>query len=191
MSLGGFGGKNFEVSSNKIYTFDEFANEISLSVEDQEVEGNKPSTYIKGMDLEKPSISLDIRQSSSVDVETEIKDWRSICYAATPYMLFIGNDPVSDNKYLLTKVSISDAVFLPNGKKIRCKLKLSFEEYVRQGVKKEEGTTSESKKSASSSSSKKSSSSKSKKKSSSSTSSEMSSDDEAKVTALENEIFGG
>lgn len=187
MSLGGFAGKNFEVSSNKIYTFDEFANEISLSVEDQEVEGDKPSTYIKGMDLEKPSISLDIRQSSSVDVETEIKDWRSICYAATPYMLFIGNDPVSDHKYLLTKVSISDTVFLPNGKKIRCKLKLSFEEYVRQGVKKEEGTTSESKKS----SSKKSSSSKSKKKSSSSSTSTMSSEDEAKVTALEDEIFGG
>ncbi len=59
-------------------------------------------------------------------------------------------------------------------------MKLSFKEYVRAGVKKEEGTSSESKKTS-----------KSKGKKKSSEKKEMSSEDNAKVDALENKIFGG
>ena len=58
MSLGGFGDKTFEVSMNKIYTFKDYSNEVSLETEDQDVDGSKPSTYIKGMGLEAPSITL-------------------------------------------------------------------------------------------------------------------------------------
>lgn len=180
MALGGFADKIFEVSMQKIYTFDEFSNEIGLNVEEQEVDGDKPSTYIKGMNLENPSIALDLRQSTNLDVETEINDWRKLCNDSTPYMLFIGNNPVSVNKYLLTGVSVSDSTIISSGKIVRCKLKLSFKEYVRAGVKKEEGTSSSSKKSASSSSKKK----------SSSETSEMSDEDASKTSELEEWIGG-
>lgn len=100
-------------------------------------------------------------------------------------MLFIGNTPVSDNKYILEKGDISDSLIINSGKMIKCKLKLTFREHVRYGAKKEEGTSSETKKSSGSNSSKK------KKSSTSSSDNTMSSDDEAKVSALESQIFGG
>lgn len=183
MSLGEFAGKKFEVSTNKIYTFDDYSNSFGISIEEQEVENDKPSNYIKGSDLEKPSFTISLMQSASVDVETELKEWKDICYTKTPYMLFIGNNPVSANKYLLEKGDISDTTIIGSGKMIKCKLKLTFREHVRYGAKKEEGTSS-SKKSSKKTSSKK-------KSSSSSSTSTMSSEDEAKVAALEAEVFGG
>ena len=53
---------------------------------------------------------------------------------------------------------------LSSGKKIKCKLKLTFREHVRYGAKKEEGTSSSEKKKSSSSGSKTKSSSKKKNK---------------------------
>ncbi|AWK52205.1 hypothetical protein DIC82_14890 [Clostridium beijerinckii] len=179
MSLGSFSNKFFEVSQNKIYTFDEFTRDISLNVEDQEVEGSKPSTYIKGINLEPVSINVKLRQSNTIDVETEINDWKIICEAGIPYMLFLGDKPVSSNQFLLTGVSLTDNNYVSPGKLVKSTMKLTFKEYVRAGVKKEEGTSSTTKKAKTSN-----------KKSSSSTS-EMSDEDSAKVDDLESEIFGG
>lgn len=176
MSLGSFSSKGFEVSQNKIYTFDEYTRDISLNVEDQEVDGSKPSTYIKGTNLEPVSLTIKLRQSNSIDVETEINDWKSICEDGIPYMLFIGDKTVSNNKYLLTGVSLSDNNYIATGKLIKTTMKLTFKEYVRAGVKKEEGTSSTKKKAST-------------KKASSSA--EMSTEDSAKVDALESEVFGG
>lgn len=178
MALGSFNNKFFEVSQNKIYTFDEFTRDISLNVEEQEVEGSKPSTFIKGTTLEPVSFNVKLRQSSSIDVETEINDWKNICEAGIPYMLFIGDNPVSNNRFLLTGVSLSDNNYI-SGKLIKSTIKLTFKEYVREGVKKEEGTSSAKKTSAST------------KKNSSSSNNDMSEEDSAKIDALESQIFGG
>ena len=135
MSLGGFGDKTFEVSMNKIYTFKDYSNEVSLETEDQDVDGSKPSTYIKGMGLEAPSITIELRQSKNIDVETEYNNWKSICRNKKPHMLFLGNESVSTNKFLLIKVAISNVQFFSSEKMIKATLNLSFKEYVRAGVK--------------------------------------------------------
>ncbi len=183
MALGGFAEKLFEVSSNKIYTFDDYSKSFALNVESQEVDGDKPSTYIKGKALQNPSISITLRQASNIDVETEVEDWGKICEAGTPYMLFLGNNPVASNKFLLKNVSVSDARYF-GGKQIKATLKLDFEEYVREGVKKESGTSDEEKTKASKSS-------KSKKDAKGNGEQTMSAEDSQKVSDLENQVFGG
>ncbi|WP_160688312.1 phage tail protein [Clostridium sp. C2-6-12] len=177
MQLGGFAGKLFEVSSNKIYTFDGYSKSFTLNVESQEVDGDKPSSYIKGKGLQDPSFAIKLMQSPTIDVNTEVEAWGAICEAGEPYMLFIGDNPVSTNKYLLKKVDISDSEFFGE-KMIKATLKLSFEEYVRAGVKKEDK-------------SKEGKSSKAKKKAKSNGENTMSAEDAAKVAALENDVFGG
>lgn len=183
MALGGFAGKLFEVSSNKIYTFDEYSKSFTLNVESQEVDGDKPSTYIKGKGLQNPSFSIKLRQSTSIDVNTEIEDWGRICEAGEPYMLFLGDNPVATNKFLLKKVDVSDTKFF-GGKLVGATLKLEVEEYVRAGVKKESGTSDESK-------SKKSKSSKAKSDAKGNGEETMSAEDSEKITNLENQVFGG
>ena len=183
MALGGFSGKLFEVSSNKIYTFDDYSKSFTLNVESQEVDGDKPSSYIKGKGLQNPSITIKLRQSSSIDVQTEVEDWGKICEEGTPYMLFLGDNPVAINKFLLKKVDVSDTNYF-GGKLIKATLKLEFEEYVRAGVKKESGTSDEDKSKAGKSS-------KSKSKAKASGAQTMSAEDSKKVEDLENQVFGG
>lgn len=177
MSLGGFAGKLFEVSSNKIYTFFDDTNDLSLNVEDQEVDGDKPSTYIKGKNLEDVSFNIDLKQSKNIDVETEVKEWREIYELMSPCMLFLGNNPVSENKFLLRQMNVSNKLYSSSGWLIKATLKLTFKEYVRAGVKKEEGTSKSTKK-------------KSTKKKVSSGQTEMTSEESARVEELENQIFG-
>ena len=183
MALGGFAGKLFEVSSNKIYTFDDYSKSFTLNVESQEVDGDKPSSYIKGKGLQNPSITIKLRQSASIDVQTEVEDWGRICEAGEPYMLFLGDNPVATNKFLLKKVDVSDTNYF-GGKLIKATLKLEFEEYVRAGVKKESGTSDEEKSKASKSS-------KSKAKAKGNGQQTMSEEDSQRVSDLESQIFGG
>lgn len=138
MSLASFAGKAFEVSRNRIYTFDSLSGSFGLITEEQDVEGNKPSTYIKGKNLESVSFSVGLRQSKTVNVENEINSWRKICNAATPYMLFIGGKPVINNKFLLVSVNIDDTLYSVRGKLIKAVLNLEFKEYVRRGVKRDD-----------------------------------------------------
>lgn len=137
MSLGGFGDKLFEVSQNRIYTFSNVSNDLGLNVEDQEVDGDKPSVYIKGKKNETPSIDITLIQSDSIDCDKEYKDWKDILYSETPHMLFLGNNPVSSNKFLLIGITPSNMVYHPHGKLIKITLTLKFEEYPRSGVKKD------------------------------------------------------
>lgn len=183
MALGGFAEKLFEVSSNKIYTFDDFSKSFTLNVESQEVDGDKPSSYIKGKGLQNPSITIKLRQSKSIDVNTEVEDWGKICESGTPYMLFLGDNPVAANKFLLKNVDVSDTNYF-GGKLIKATLKLDFEEYVRAGVKKESGTSNEDKTSTSNTSEAKS-------KAKANGEETMSEEDSGKIENLENQVFGG
>ncbi|MBZ9691633.1 phage tail protein [Clostridium sp. M14] len=141
MSLGGFGDKIFEVSQDKIYTFSNVSNDLGLNIEEQEVDGDKPSIYIKGINNENPSFDLILNQSNTIDCDTEFKEWKDIMYSKIPHMLFLGNDPVSNNKFLLIGVSPYNYVYHPNGKLIKLTLTLTFKEYPRAGVKKENTTS--------------------------------------------------
>lgn len=137
MALGGFASKKFIVSSNKIYTFSEYENDISLNIEEQEVEGCKPSIYIKGISAESHSISITLRESKYINVQKEYNDWKNILLSRIPHMLFLGDKPVSSSKFLLIKITASNAEFI-SGKLIKITLKLDFKEYARKGYKKED-----------------------------------------------------
>jgi hypothetical protein len=183
MSLGGFAGKLFEVSQNKIYTFYEDTNDMTVNTEEQEVDGEKPSTYIKGLGLEGVSLNIKLKQSSSIDVDTEVAEWKAICATMSPCYLWLGNKSVTNNRFLLTDINFSDKIYTYWGKLVQVTMKLTFKEYVRDGVEKEEGTTSSAKESAITTSAKST--------STTSATSTMSSSDEEKITQLESEVFGG
>lgn len=141
MSLGGFGDKLFEVSDKRIHTFNNFSNTMALKVEEQEVDNQKPSIYKAGIENEKPSFDIYLKQSSNLDVQTEFDDWKKILYDGEPHMLFIGDVPISENKFLLQQISPSEFMYDPYGKLIKVKLTLNFIEYPRAGVKKENKTS--------------------------------------------------
>lgn len=204
-TIGSFANKVFKVSSNYLYTFDEFTMNGELKIDEQEVDGNKPSTYIKGSGLDKVSFNLMLIKQKSIDVRAEIKDWFKIRDDKTPHNLIIGNSNLSSYKFLLTNVDVSDVKIGAGGKFLKAKVQLQFSEYVRAGKKDDKSSESPGKstsnKSTSSSSTKSKSnagtskSSKSTKKrknsnASKSKSTSSSSKSNSKLDALEKELYG-
>lgn len=190
MIVGSFAGKNFEVSFNKVYTIDGLTYSTNLNIEEQEVEGDKPSTYIKGMGLSEAKFSIKLLKQRSLNVQNDIKDWENIKNARIPYMLIIGGSPICYNKMLLTNVSVDSVVHDAYGEIIRANLSLEFKEFVRWGAKKDNTSGGKGRgRGGAKTSSKKGK--KGKKRKNSNAKTAMTSSQEAQVAALETEIFGG
>lgn len=138
MAIGSFANKVFSVSRDRLYSIGDYNSSCSLNVEEQEVEGSKPSSYIKNENLEEFKFSITLYNQRSVNVKQEIQEWKDICKAAQPYMLVIGGKPVCNNKVLLMHVEEQETNLNGDGKYFKAKLQLQFKEFVRNGYKKEE-----------------------------------------------------
>lgn len=134
MAIATFDKKTFNVSSNKILTFNNLSYGESLTVEQQEVIGQKPSTYIKGFSLMTIPLTVELKSTLGVDVQAEIDDWLNMLRAKTKNYFFLGNKPVSRNKFLLTRVDIDGKAILNNGKVQSATLSIELQEYVRGGT---------------------------------------------------------
>ena len=134
MAIATFDKKTFNVSSNKILTFDKLSYGESLAVEQQEVTGQKPSTYIKGVSLMTIPLTVELKSSLGVDVQAEIDDWLNMLRAQTKNYFFLGNKPVSRNKFLLTRVDVDGKTILNNSKVQSATLSIELQEYVRGGT---------------------------------------------------------
>lgn len=194
-TIGSFANKVFKVSSNYLYTFDEFTMNGELKIDDQEVDGSKPSTYIKGSGLDKVSFNLMLIKQKSIDVRTEIKDWFKIKDDKTPHNLIIGNSNLSSYKFLLTNVDVSDVKIGAGGEFLKAKVQLQFSEYVRAGKKDDKssespGKSTSNKSKSNAGTSKSSKSTKKRKNSNASKSTSSSSKSNSKLDALEKELYG-
>lgn len=140
--IGSFGDKEFTVNTDMVYTPETESWSTEISVDEQEVDGSKPSSYIK-QTLD--GVSLSIKLSwHFVYVEDEIRSWKAICDSHEPHMLFMGDNPVSENKYLLYSSKATDILRSPNGTALKATLALEFKEYVREGTKEANSDTSSS-----------------------------------------------
>jgi hypothetical protein len=138
-----FASKIFRVSvsSKNIYTFDGFNVSGGLQTEKQEVEGKKPKTYIKGIDLHSMQFNMSLKTSLGVDVRLEYESWVTIKDAKMPHLFILGGKPLWINKWLLISVGLTDTVINSDGVIIEGKLSLQFEEYDSAGSKKSDSQT--------------------------------------------------
>jgi hypothetical protein len=75
-----------------------------------------------------------------VDVEQECNDWYEILNNKSPEYFVLGNNFISPNKFLLISINESETIFTNEGQKIKTKLSLSLEEFIRQGYKQDKKT---------------------------------------------------
>ena len=151
MSLGAFGDKVFEVSQNRIYTFDDLGVDESLNVEMQETEGGKPATYVKGLNAMNISFSI-LLFAQYCNVQQEIDWWFKKMRSQIPEYLTLGNKTYGTAKMLLQSVSVGDYVIAANGLYLKAVLSLTFSEYTKRGYKKDDSSKSSTKKKKSKSS---------------------------------------
>jgi phage protein U len=133
MAIATFGTKVFQVSTSKMYTFNDFQYSSSLQTEKQEVLGRKPSTYNKGPDLDSMSFKIHIDAAFGVNPRVEMESWRAIMNAGVAYPFILGGKPLGSSKWLLVSVDESNVNIDNAGKILGVDIDLKFDEYVSAG----------------------------------------------------------
>lgn len=132
-----FGSKVFQVDPDKIYTFNGFAYNTALQIEKQDADGTKPSSYLKGVDLDTISLTIKLDAANGVNPRNEWGEWKKILEAQATHQFILGGVPIGDTNFLLKSVAVSNANIESTGKILALDLALEFEEYIRAGKKKE------------------------------------------------------
>lgn len=140
MQIASFKGKVFQVSTNKKYTLNAMTWSGSIDIEAQEKIGDKPSTYVKGSNLDSMSFEIPLRADFGHNVRAEIESWESIKESRSPDIFILGQKPKGKNKWLLKTVTAENLEIDGSGKILKASLKLEFEEYVRAGKKQAESS---------------------------------------------------
>lgn len=130
------------MSGSRINTFDGLTWSGALETEAQEKLGSKPSTYIRGSNLDTMSIEIPLRIDFVPNVRDEIESWEKIRDSKSPDVFILGSKPVGKNRWLLKSLNVTDTAIDNAGRMIKATLKLEFEEYVRAGKNMDKQKTS-------------------------------------------------
>lgn len=134
MSIAAFGGLVFRGGIKKGTPVSNYSAKFAIDTEKQEQQSGKPATLIKGAQLAAISFAVYLNRMLGVDLDDIIAQAQALCEAGVPYPLIIGNSPISTNRFLLTSVSVSDALLDGKGRILTAQLELSFEEFVKEGT---------------------------------------------------------
>lgn len=139
-TIGSYAGKIFKVSNKGIYTLkDGIKMKASIAAEAQEKENDKPSTYIKGFNLETLSFSITVFKQKNIDPLSEFNSWKKILYSKKPHPFILGGKKLGSNNFLMKDVSMEENKIVGNGEIVKMVIAIELEEYVRAGKKKKEG----------------------------------------------------
>jgi hypothetical protein len=132
LSIAIFAGKSFEVNSDMINTFNELQYGSSIQTEKQDSDKGKPSTYIKGSDLDTMSYNIQLDKSFGVEPRSEMEQWVDIMNDKRPYPFILGGRPMGGN-WLLVSVEADNIKVDSTGDILTMDLSLKFDEHVRDG----------------------------------------------------------
>lgn len=131
LTVGSFGGFSFL----RRYGLTNFSMQSTLATEPQNQTGRKPSTIVDGPDLQSVQFDLRLSRALAVDPDAIIKELQSLLDAQSPRQLVMGGMVLGSYRWLLKSVSVTDAVHSADGGIVYCSVSLTFEEYVRRGVR--------------------------------------------------------
>lgn len=142
MYIATFGPKGFMVSAEKLITFRDFQLSSTLETEKQENTGKKPSTYIKNQGLSSLSLKVKVDHSLGLSPSGQIEAWMKVLAEGKPYPFILNGKPLLKTKFLLVDVSLSDTLMDNRGNILSVDISLKFDEFSRQGSKKENSSKS-------------------------------------------------
>jgi hypothetical protein len=129
MILARFGYEAFYVKSGKgIYTISDLSIEYGKTLETQGTTGYKPISYITALELIKTGFKIHLDQRF-VDVDTKIDAWREMAENRKLYVFSVGGVLVSQNKFVVQSVKVSNIRINGRGKKLSADLDISIQEY--------------------------------------------------------------
>ncbi|QQE75727.1 phage tail protein [Brevibacillus composti] len=131
--IGTFGEIVFEVSSNKILTFNDFARSGSGRWSTHEINLQKPLPEFHGPGQEEISFSIRLDIQLGVNPEIELEKLRKMRDIGAIAYLIVGGRPVSQNMWLLESFREQHKTHDGQGRLLAAIVDLSLKEYPTQG----------------------------------------------------------
>jgi phage protein U len=127
--IGSFGTVVFEVSPNRILTFDGLKRKSGSRWEEHEVIGEKPVPEFIGQTLDEITLPILLRASAGVDPKAELDKLRDFKDNGRTSFLIIGGSSVSTSQWYLFDMSETHKVYDGKGRLITAEVELILKEY--------------------------------------------------------------
>ena len=135
MILARFGYEAFYVNSRKgFYTLDGLSFEYGKEVETQGTTGKKPISYITALKLINGGFKIHL-DARFVNVMEKIETWRKMSEDNKLYAFSIADKFVSQNKFVVLSVKVSNEKINGKGKLLSADLDISIQEYAGTATK--------------------------------------------------------
>jgi hypothetical protein len=134
VSIAVFGSKVFDVTQNKIHTFEDFQYGSSFETEKQEAIGKKPSTYDKGPGLNTIGFKIKLNVEHGINPRREIDEWENMKDSKIAHPFILGGRPLGGNKWRILNIQASEEIIDNKGNMLYAEITVSLEEYVRPGT---------------------------------------------------------
>lgn len=128
--IGYFGDIVFEVSDEKIYTFNGFKLEASARFSAHEIIGAKPKTEFIAPNLKTISLTINLIGNYGITPMEEMQKWISLVEAGEADYLVIGWDVLGDDRWIVKSVSETWNTIFSEGELFSGKIDVTFEEYI-------------------------------------------------------------
>lgn len=100
-----FGDLVFEVSSRKVNTINNLSRTIEARYEKHEIKHQKPLLEFEGPDIDPTSFDMQLRAELGINPVEEIEKWKEYAIKGKRALLLIGNNPFSNNAFVITKIT--------------------------------------------------------------------------------------
>lgn len=120
----------FEVSDEKIYTFNGFKLDASARYEAHEIIGKKPITEYIASNLKTITLTINLNGSYGVSPIEEMRKWMNLAETGEADYLVIGWEVMGDDQWVVKSVSETWDTFFNEGQLLSGKIDVTFEEYI-------------------------------------------------------------
>lgn len=119
----------FEVSSNKILTFDGMQQSVSGRWAQHNIIGGKPQSEFIGPGQRTIELPIFVTAAHSVNPRKVIEKLEKAAETGTPYSFVVGGKKVGKNQWVVVSVSEAWGEILDGGKLLSAHLTISLSEY--------------------------------------------------------------
>ncbi|WGV57782.1 phage tail protein [Brevibacillus brevis] len=130
--IGSFGDLIFEVSADKIRTFDEFSRAASGRWTAHEIIGRKPISEFAGPALDTVSFKMRFDVRFGLNPKTEMDRLLALCREGRAETLIIGGTAIGIYKWVITSVKQGWKHFDGAGRVLIGEVDVTMEEYMRR-----------------------------------------------------------
>lgn len=128
-TVGSLGGITFNVSSRRVLTFDNYSRQGNIKSAEHEIIAEKSHMEFTGLEPEEITFDIQLFSQLNVTPEKKLEALRKMRDTGQVVSFILGNNPVSQNKWMITGLSEKPSYWKRRGKMQVVMVSVTLKEY--------------------------------------------------------------